>query len=105
MAEIIAFPLDRYVGKARHVAALIARRRGKDRDTYFRTTCHRLAAGLRGIGLDEREVQRQIEAFVGAVNQAVQEGWRYPADQPIRTIPADGPDLFFRDDHHPPGAA
>ena len=103
MVEIIPFPLERYVGKARHVAAMIDRRRGKDREAYYRAICRQMADRLRRLGVAEPDVQRLIIEFTDTVNQCLAEGWHFPGDE---TAPAAQgarqPDLFT---DHGPGAA
>ena len=65
---IICFPQRRNVGKARHVAALILKRReGRDRDSYWQQVCTRMAGTLSRAGLDDVEINRQIWGFSEAV--------------------------------------
>ena len=67
-ATIIAWPLDRDVGRVRHVARLLtAKPTEKQRDTYWRTTCNRLAGVLLKNGLTENDIERQLGRFQAAV--------------------------------------
>lgn len=110
MVDVIPFPLDRYVGKARYVAAMINRRRTiREREIYFRSICRSLANQLRRAGLEESEVSRQIDAFTKTVKRSIAEGWHFP---PASTElgPSDGSGrrgAAFEDNgnNHPPGAA
>jgi len=68
-ATIIAWPLDRDVGRVRHVAKLlIAKATEKQRDTYWRTCCNRLAETLLRRGLTDDQVARQLDRFHAAVS-------------------------------------
>lgn len=72
MADLFCFPQDRNIGKARHVAELyLNRRTAKDRDIYWRNIKHRLAGVLERCGFDEAEIDRQIIAFTGAVQDQI----------------------------------
>ena len=72
MADILCFPQQRNVGKARHVAELyLNRRTTKDRDVYWRTTKNRLAGVLERCGFPEAEIDKQIVAFTGAVQREI----------------------------------
>lgn len=68
-ATILAWPLDRDVGRVRHVARLLmARSTERQRETYWRTTCNRLAGVLLRNGLSEEQVGRQLDRFHSAVS-------------------------------------
>ena len=67
-ATIICFPQDRNVGKARHVAALILKREGAERDSYWRQVCNRLAGTMSKAGIDDDEIDRQLSALSRAVS-------------------------------------
>lgn len=72
MAEIICFPQDRNVGKARHVAALyLAKSTERARTTYWQMVCGRLAGSMGRAGFSDVEIERQIEAFLWAVEQEI----------------------------------
>lgn len=67
-ATVIAWPLDRDVGRVRHVARLLlSKPTEKQRDTYWRSTCNRLAGVLLKNGLTENDVERQLDRFHAAV--------------------------------------
>src|SRR5688500_13982871 len=66
---VVAFPMERAVGKARHVAATYQRRTtARSRDRYWLDTCETMATMLRRCGLDEEQVNRQLSAFARAVS-------------------------------------
>lgn len=67
-ATIVPFPQNRNVGKARHVARLMLARRGRHRDAYLKQVRLRFGWALRGAGLTDAEIDRQLAAFVEAVN-------------------------------------
>lgn len=67
-AAIIAFPQSRNVGRARHVAEKLEARQGKAKDSYWRRVCNDLAAMLYRAGIDDRQVEAQIQAFHDAVS-------------------------------------
>lgn len=98
MAELLPFPADHLTGRARHVAAMVDKRRpGRERDAYFRTICKNLAGQLRRAGLPEAVVQDQIARFTAAVNRCIAEGWHFERPAPV----GHQPDLFDQ----PGGAA
>ena len=66
-AEVIIFPLNRQIGKVRHVALLYSRRRGKDADSYWRTTWNRMFKQLRALRLPHDQALAELEAFTEAV--------------------------------------
>jgi hypothetical protein len=68
-ATIICFPQRRNIAKVRHVAAQILRRaEGRQRESYWRQVCNRMAAMLAKNGIDDIEVNRQLNAFAEAVS-------------------------------------
>lgn len=66
-AEVIIFPLNRRVGKVRHVAFLYSRKSGKDADSYWRTTWNRSYEQLRKLGVPHDRALVEMEAFTAAV--------------------------------------
>lgn len=67
-ALVIPFPADRNIGKARHVAALILKRRShKDRDSYWHQVCQRMAGTMAKAGLSGEQIDAQLAAFHRAV--------------------------------------
>jgi len=72
MAELICFPQERNVGKARRVAAVYLRRRtDKARSTYWRDTCATLEWMMRRRGFSPAEIERQVSAFTWAVQNEI----------------------------------
>jgi hypothetical protein len=68
-AEIVAFPLNRDVGRARRIAAAILKRRSPvAQQGEFERQAAAIATKLRAAGIVEAEITRQIAAFTGAVN-------------------------------------
>lgn len=67
-AAIIAFPQSRNVGRARRVAEKLEARQGKAKDSYWRRVCNDLASMLYRAGIDDRQVEAQIQAFHDAVS-------------------------------------
>lgn len=67
--QIIAFPADKRVGKARHVAKLFASKGEKTAQSYWRTTTNRLYDQLIRQGVDASEAERQITLFRLAVER------------------------------------
>jgi len=71
-AEIIAFPQDRNIGKARHVASVFLKRvSDRDRQSYWRRVVQSLRDQFLRNGLDEQETNRQIDIFRSAVQSEV----------------------------------
>lgn len=71
-ALLIPFPQSRNVGKARHVAALLLKRRSaKDQDSYWSTAVGGLHRQLAKSGFDEEAIERQIIAFRSAVQAEI----------------------------------
>ena len=88
MADLIPFPQDRNVGKARHVAHRLLRKSGRERETYWSTTVNRMALVMERIGFDDVEIARQVHAF----HRAVQTEIDFSQD-------------ILTDNRNPPGAA
>lgn len=70
-ATIIAWPLDRDVGRVRHVARLASKRAGKTRQSYWNAVCTRLGRMLLRNGLSEEQARDQLERFAGAVSTEI----------------------------------
>ncbi|HCO55167.1 MAG TPA: hypothetical protein DIT93_09135 [Pelagibacterium sp.] len=72
MADLICFPQERNVGKARHVAVIYL---GKDtergRNSYWKMVVERLAGTMARCGFSEAEIDREIGAFLWAVEQQI----------------------------------
>lgn len=66
-AAIIAFPQNRNIGKARHVAAKILERDGKAKEAYWRRICTDMASMLGRAGHSDGQVTFQIMGFHDAV--------------------------------------
>lgn len=88
MADLIPFPQDRNIGKARHVAERWLQKSGRAREVYWSTTVNRLALVMARIGFDDAEIARETEAF----RRAVQTEIDFSTD-------------VFPDNRTPPGAA
>jgi hypothetical protein len=72
MADLIMFPQEHNLGKARHVAATwIAVRTTRARHSYWRTIATRLATTMRNWGVPEEEIEVQIEALRSAVQEQI----------------------------------
>ncbi len=72
MADLIAFPQDRNVGKARHVAALwMQRPTQRARDVYWRSITRNLFSRLVANGFTPAQADRQLVAFCKAVQHQV----------------------------------
>lgn len=69
-AAVVPFPLDRDVGRVRHVAKLyLSKTSEKAQRAYWgRSVCDRLRETMRKIGIPDDEIARQIEAFRLAVS-------------------------------------
>lgn len=68
-AQIIPFPQEHNIGKARHVAALLLKRRTeKDQESYWRQVCNRMAGSMAKAGLDDDQIATQLNAFSRAVS-------------------------------------
>lgn len=71
MADILCFPLNRAVGRARHVADLWLQKSGRDREVYWSNTVRRMTGVLQRVGLSDDEIAVQIDAFQRAVQVEV----------------------------------
>ena len=98
MAKLILFPMARNAGRARHVAAMLNKREGREREVYFRSIVQQLEKRLGKLGVSPAEAARQVQGFTDAVNVAVAEGWHFEEPQP----PGHQSGLF---DRQPEGAA
>lgn len=68
-AAIHCFPLNRNVGKVRHVAEAFAKREtDTGRVQYWNQVCSGLSKTLRKAGILPEEVERQLGAFRDAVS-------------------------------------
>lgn len=68
--QMIPFPADKRIGKARRCAEVIASRQTKRaRDAYWRQTTETLADQLFRAGIEEAEIERQIGLFREAVQR------------------------------------
>ena len=68
-AAIHCFPLNRNVGKVRHVAEAFAKREtDAARVQYWNQVCNGLSKTLRKAGISPEEVERQLIAFRQAVS-------------------------------------
>ena len=88
MAEIICFPQDRNIGKARIVAHRWLQKSGRAREAYWSTTIGRMAGVMLRIGFSDDAIARETEAFRRAVQ-----------------IEIDFTTDVFTDNRTPPGAA
>ena len=67
-ATIIPFPLSKRIGKARRVARLLASKTtSRARAFYWQQVLDALAVGMRGVGIDDFEIDRQLRGFSEAV--------------------------------------
>lgn len=66
-AEVIIFPLNRRVGKVRHVALLYSRKSRRDAESYWRTTWNRMFKQLRALRLPHDQALAEMETFTDAV--------------------------------------
>lgn len=69
--EIIAFPLARRVGKARHVAQVLAGMSGRRRDAYWRQIVEQFIRELERTSMAPEQAERQVAAFQDAVCRAL----------------------------------
>ncbi|QBK30778.1 DUF6074 family protein [Roseitalea porphyridii] len=80
---VIAFPADRWIGKARHVATVFMRQRNDTaRERYWRDITSRMVNRLIDAGVSSDEANRQIELFCEAVQREIDR--RTPHDQEAR---------------------
>jgi len=72
MADVLCFPQDRNIGKARHVAKLyLGKPKGRDREVYWSMVTSRLTLMLDKCGFSDEEISRQIEALRWAVQEQI----------------------------------
>lgn len=72
MAEIIAFPQEHNLGRARRVAQVwFYKRSQKAKDAYWASTVQNLASSFRRAGFSEREAIRQVNGFRAAVEHEI----------------------------------
>lgn len=68
MADIICFPQERNVGKARHVARLyLGKRTSREQQIYWKMICDRLAGWMERAGFQQADIDRQTAAFLRSV--------------------------------------
>lgn len=71
MADLIPFPQDRNIGKARVVAHRWLQKSWRARESYWSTTVNRMAFVMQRIGFDDAEIARQVDAFQRAVQTEI----------------------------------
>ncbi|WP_068086788.1 DUF6074 family protein [Polycladidibacter stylochi] len=71
-SSVILFPMKHRKGKIRHVAAIFAKKRGKDRDAYWRRTLETLRKQSAAAGVAPEVAERHLVEFSVAVVQEVQ---------------------------------
>jgi hypothetical protein len=70
MAQLVCFPQERNIGKARRVASVyLGKRTEKARSSYWGDTCNRLQWTMQRCGFIDHEIERQIQAFKWAVEE------------------------------------
>ncbi|WP_092423081.1 DUF6074 family protein [Devosia crocina] len=68
-AVVLAFPQDRNRTRIRHVVDLLEKRQTQDRlQRCFDRELRSLAKSLKAMGLDEHQIDRQLDRFTQAVN-------------------------------------
>lgn len=68
MGEIVCFPQRRNIGRARHVAELLNRRRSRSaQETYWTTAATALWRSMLRAGISEDEADRQLDDFADLV--------------------------------------
>jgi hypothetical protein len=72
MRAVCCFPIDRQRSRVQRCASALKRLHGELANVYWRKEMQALAAHLRGLGLPEDEVSRQVMAFTTAVQIALQ---------------------------------
>lgn len=66
-AEVIPFPANRRVGKARRVAEVLNSKRGRDADAYWLRTVETLLGQMDRAGVSREAAEREAQAFFDAV--------------------------------------
>ncbi len=65
--SFLVFPLNRRVGKVRHVASILAHKHGKDAEAYWRQVTSGISISLDRIGMSDADKAAQIKVFFDAV--------------------------------------
>jgi len=68
-AVVLAFPLNRRVGKIRRVAEVLSRKQGKDASSYWNRQCDWHRADLSKTILTDDEIENEVDHFFDAVQQ------------------------------------
>ncbi|KZK76157.1 hypothetical protein PsAD46_05414 [Pseudovibrio sp. Ad46] len=63
----ILFPMKHRKGKIRHVAAIFAKKRGKDREAYWRRTVENMRKQAVSAGIAPEVVELHVSEFSAAV--------------------------------------
>lgn len=69
VCSVVAFPLERRVGKIRRVAGVFSEKSEKQRLPYWRAQVSQLSDQLERIGYPEKRIEQEIEAFRVAVSR------------------------------------
>lgn len=69
--KIIAFPLNKRVGKIRRVAEVWSRKRGGDQKSYWGTQLNTLGRTLERIGYSEEQINAELDLFRDAVSSQI----------------------------------
>jgi len=76
-ADIVAFPQERNLGRARRVVdAVVTKRTQSSRQRYFDRVLFQLGSELEAAGLGASQINRELDAFTRAVNAEL---WRREA--------------------------
>jgi hypothetical protein len=65
--RVMAFPLDKRIGRVRSVAEKLVGKRGHTADAYWRQTVKALAGQMERAGIPKAEIDIELRAFFDAV--------------------------------------
>lgn len=66
-SKVLVFPLQRRVGRVRHVASKLLDKQGELANTYWRQIVTSLTSQMERAGISEAEIDRELKSFFDAV--------------------------------------
>lgn len=67
--KVIAFPLDKRIGRVRQVASKLLGKKGQAADTYWRQTVTTMIRQMERAGIPKGEIDAEVRSFFHAVHR------------------------------------
>lgn len=70
--RVLVFPFAANVGKVRHVAEILERKRGRDAEVYWTRIVRAMAERLESAGVAQSTIRSEVDEFTEAVQRELQ---------------------------------